>query len=61
MGTNTVRWNIDELGVMASEGATFEFTVMHIGPCAGMVEINESITYDDEKGNTVTFPFMTVF
>ena len=60
MGTNTVRWNIDELGVTASEGATFEFTVEHIGPCAGTVEVNESITYDDEEGNIVTFPSPTV-
>ena len=59
-GTNTVRWNIDELGVTASEGATFEFTVEHIGPCAGTVTVNESITYDDEEGNIVTFPSPTV-
>ena len=55
-GTNTVRWNIDKLGVTASEGATFEFTVEHIGPCAGTVAVNESITYDDTEGNVVTFP-----
>ena len=55
-GTNTVTWNIDELGVTASEGATFEFTVEHIGPCTGTVEVNESITYDDTEGNVVTFP-----
>ena len=56
LGSNTVRWNIDELGTTASEGATFEFAVEHIGPCAGTVEVNESITYDDEEGNIVTFP-----
>ena len=55
-GTNTVTWKIDELGVAASEGATFEFTVVHIGPCEGTVEVNESITYDDAEGNVVTFP-----
>ena len=55
-GTNTGRGNIDELGVTASEGATFEFTVEHIGPCAGTVAVNESITYDDTEGNVVTFP-----
>lgn len=59
-GTNTVRWNVDELGVTASEGATFEFAVEHIGPCAGTVAVNESITYDDEEGNIVTFPSPTV-
>ena len=55
-GTNTVTWTIDELGVTASEGATFEFTVAHIGPCAGTIEVNESITYDDDEDNIVTFP-----
>lgn len=55
-GTNTVTWTIDELGVTASEGATFAFTVIHIGPCTGTVEVNESISYDDAEGNIVTFP-----
>lgn len=60
LGTNTVRWNIDELGTTVSEGATFEFTVLHIGSCAGAVEVNESITYDDEEGNVVSFPSPTL-
>ena len=60
LGSNTVRWNIDELGVTASEGATFEFTVEHIGPCEGTIEVNESITYDDTEGNIVTFPSPTI-
>lgn len=59
-GSNTVRWNIDELGVTESEGATFEFTVTHIGPCTGAVEVNESITYNDEEGNIVSFPSPTI-
>lgn len=59
-GTNTVTWTIDELGVTASEGATFEFTVTHVGPCVGTVEVNESITYADTEGNVVTFPSPTV-
>ena len=45
---------LDRSGSM--EGATFEFTVTHIGPCVGTVEVNESITYDDEEGNIVSFP-----
>ena len=60
LGTNTVRWNIDELGTTASEGATFEFTVTHIGPCTGEVTVNESISYDDAEGNVVTFPSLTI-
>ncbi|MBQ9121048.1 MAG: VWA domain-containing protein [Clostridia bacterium] len=59
-GTNSVTWTIDELGVTQSEGATFEFTVEHIGPCSGTVEVNESISYDDAEGNVVTFPSPTV-
>lgn len=56
VNANTVEWKIDELGVKKSEGAVFEFTVEHIGPCSGTVEVNESITYDDKEDNKVTFP-----
>lgn len=57
---NTVQWKIDELGVTASEGAAFEFTVEHTGSCSGTVEVNDSITYDDNEDNIVTFPSPTV-
>lgn len=50
---NTMEWKIDELGVTQSEGASFEFTVEHIGPCSGTVEVNESITYEDKEDNAV--------
>lgn len=53
---NTVQWRIDALGTAQSEGAVLEFTVEHIGPCAGTVEVNESVTYDDTEGNVVRFP-----
>ncbi|MGM9682106.1 MAG: VWA domain-containing protein, partial [Eubacteriales bacterium] len=53
---NTVEWKIDELGVKHSEGAELEFTVEHIGPCSGSVEVNDNIDYDDADHNTVTFP-----
>lgn len=52
----TLRWNIAELGVTASEGATLEFTVQHVGPCSGDLEVNASITYSDNEGNVVNFP-----
>ena len=39
-----------------SEGAYLEFTVEHIGPCTGSVEVNESISYSDKEKNTVNFP-----
>lgn len=58
--SNTVEWKIDELGVTQSEGATFEFTALHIGPCYGTIEVNESISYDDAEGNIVTFPSPSV-
>ncbi len=54
--TNTVRWNINELGVNQSEGAVLEFMVQHIGPCSGKVEVNESIDYSDDENNTAYFP-----
>lgn len=53
---NTVRWRIDELGVRKSEGAVLEFTVEHIGPCSGTIEVNESIDYSDAERNAVDFP-----
>lgn len=53
---NTLRWNIDELGVKQSEGAELEFTVKHTGACSGKVEVNESITYSDAEKNVVDFP-----
>ena len=59
-GTNKVTWTIEELGATASEGATFEFTVTHVGPCAGEVEVNESIAYGDAEGNSVSFPSPTI-
>ena len=56
LDSNTVQWQIDELGVTQSEGAVLEFAVEHIGACSGAVEVNESISYDDAEGNVVTFP-----
>ncbi|MDD6800643.1 MAG: VWA domain-containing protein [Firmicutes bacterium] len=54
--TNSLRWKIDELGVSKSEGAVLTFTVEHIGPCSGTLVVNDSIIYDDDEGNSVTFP-----
>ncbi len=53
-------WHIDELGVSTSEGASLKFTVQHVGPCSGTVEVNEYITYDDDSGNIVHFPSPTI-
>ena len=56
LDANTVQWKIDELGMTQSEAAVLGFTVEHIGPCSGTIEVNESITYDDTEGNVVSFP-----
>ncbi len=56
LNANTVQWQIDQLGVTQSEGAVLEFTVEHIGPCSGLIEVNEAISFDDAEGNVVTFP-----
>lgn len=55
-GATTLQWQIAELGVTASEGATLDFAVEHVEPCSGEVEVNESISYDDAEGNVVVFP-----
>lgn len=52
----SIEWKIDELGTKNSEGAFLEFTVQHVGPCSGKVEVNEEITYKDKEGNHVNFP-----
>lgn len=52
----TVQWKIDRLGTERSEGAVLEFTVQHVGGCAGIVEVNEDIDYRDAECNSVTFP-----
>lgn len=51
-----VKWEIDELGKRTSEGATFAFTVRHVGPCTGPVAVNTAVDYSDKQGNVVTFP-----
>ena len=56
LNNTSVQWKIDELGVSQSEGAVLEFTVRHVGPCSGNVEVNESISYNDTEGNVVSFP-----
>ncbi len=53
---NTIQWKIPELGVSANEGATLEFYIRHIAQTSGDKAVNQSITYSDNEGNTVTFP-----
>lgn len=56
LNSQTVEWKIAELGVKESEGASLEFTVEHVGPCSGSLEVNSDISYDDDDNNVVTFP-----
>lgn len=56
LNSNMLQWKIDELGTSASEGAVLEFTVQHIGPCSGIIEVNESVEYADHEKNDVDFP-----
>ena len=55
-GARTLQWKIDELGVTNSEGTVLEFTVAHVGACAGTVEVNNRIDYSDAEGTQVSFP-----
>lgn len=52
----TLQWKIDELGVSGNEGASLEFYIRHTSQDSGTKKVNQSITYSDTEGNTVTFP-----
>lgn len=52
----TIHWMIDALGVSANEGASLEFYIQHTAQTAGEKPVNQSISYSDNEGNTVTFP-----
>ena len=53
-------WRIGALGVKENEGAYLDFTVRHTGSCTGDVEVNESVSYTDAEGNSVSFPSRTI-
>ena len=55
LNSTALRWNIEELGVEGSEGASLQFTVKHIGDTQGLMPVNESISYSDSEGNIVNF------
>ena len=54
-GERTLQWKIDELGATHSEDAQLTFTVAHVGPCSGLLKVNESIEYTDSQRNSVDF------
>ncbi len=55
-GPQSLRWQIDALGVSGSEGASLTFTVRHNGVCSGTLEVNKSVEYSDHEANHVEFP-----
>lgn len=60
LNQNTLKWEIDELGVTGNEGASLEFFIRHISQSSGLKLVNQSITYTDTEGNQVTFPAPSV-
>lgn len=62
LDAHSLQWKIEELGVKQSEGAQLVFTVEHVGPCSGLLAVNDEITYEDAEGNVVDFgdPEITV-
>ena len=58
--SNNIVWTIDSLAETATETVTLTFSVQHIGPCSGTVEVNELTSYDDAEGGTATFPSPTI-
>ncbi len=60
VNSNTLKWEIDKLGVSGNEGASLEFYIKHIANTSGVKLVNESIDYSDKEGNVVTFQAPTV-
>lgn len=60
INARALRWTISSLGTTASEGASLEFVVRHIGQTSGLKAVNESVAYSDDEHNTVTFPNPTI-
>ena len=56
LDAHSLRWDIPQLGVTSSEGASLDFLVRHVGQQSGTKLVNQSITYSDKEGNVVSFP-----
>lgn len=57
---HALQWDIPALGVANSESASLDFFIRHISQNAGVKQVNQSITYEDDEGNNVSFPDPTV-
>lgn len=60
INSTTLEWKIPELGVSGNEGASLVFSVKHIAQTSGTKLVNQSVSYVDTEGNSVTFPQPTV-
>ena len=56
LDTRSLQWDISSLGVNASESASLDFLIRHVGQMPGTKPVNQSITYTDTQGNIVSFP-----
>lgn len=56
LDAHALQWNIPALGVNASESASLDFLIRHVGQTSGTKPVNQSITYTDTEGNLVSFP-----
>lgn len=55
IGSNTIQWTMDSLGVFANEGTTLVFTIQHTANTSGLKAVNQSIHYADTENNLVFF------
>lgn len=55
------RWNISQLGSTSTESATVRFTIKHNATTSGIKNIDQSISYTDNEGNTASFANPSVF
>jgi len=57
---NQLTWSITSLGTKETQEAILEFYITHTSTTTGTKQVNQSITYCDNEGTTVTFPSPTV-
>lgn len=49
------RWSISQLGATSTESATVTFSIKHNASTSGIKNVDESISYTDNEGNSVSF------
>ena len=60
IGQQTLRWDIDALGVEAAEGAALHFLLRHTGDGEGLKPIAHTAVYADREQNDVQIPIPQV-